>query len=139
MVEQDLTPSKVTQSHLQSLMNQGYMTAMELTAYHVHEDPAFPIPAEGCVVAFVAFYERGFSVTLVVVALGPGAAQSDPSGVLHITTFMTLCEAFMGIDFILTCGTISSTSGVARHGHGTDNLEGRGYSCQAWAWRRSIF
>jgi hypothetical protein len=36
------------------------MMAAELVAYHVLKDPVFPAPAEGYVVTFVAFYERGF-------------------------------------------------------------------------------
>jgi hypothetical protein len=58
MVEQDWTPSKVTQGHLQSLVNQGFMTVIELMACRVPEDPAFAAPAEGYMVTIVAFYER---------------------------------------------------------------------------------
>jgi hypothetical protein len=46
----------VTLGHLQSLANQGFMVAMELTACRVLEDPAFPAPVKGDVVTFVAFY-----------------------------------------------------------------------------------
>jgi hypothetical protein len=38
------------------------MTAVELTACRVPEDPAFPTPTEGYVVSFVAFYERRFGM-----------------------------------------------------------------------------
>jgi hypothetical protein len=38
------------------------MTAEELAACRVAEDPAFPVLTEGYVVTFVAFYKRGFSV-----------------------------------------------------------------------------
>jgi hypothetical protein len=46
----------VTLGHLESLANQGFMVAMELTACRVLEDPAFPTPVKGDVVTFVAFY-----------------------------------------------------------------------------------
>jgi hypothetical protein len=36
------------------------MTAMELAACHVPEDPAFSAPVKGYVVTFVACYELGF-------------------------------------------------------------------------------
>jgi hypothetical protein len=39
------------------------MTVVELASYHVPEDPASPAPAEGYVVPFTTFYERGFGVT----------------------------------------------------------------------------
>jgi hypothetical protein len=42
---------------LQNLVNQGFMTAMELAAWRVPKDPVFPVHTEGYVVTFVAFYE----------------------------------------------------------------------------------
>jgi hypothetical protein len=41
-------------------MKHGFMAVVELGACRVPEDPASPAPAEGYVVSFVAFYERGF-------------------------------------------------------------------------------
>jgi hypothetical protein len=38
------------------------MTAVELATYHVSEDPASPAPTGGYMVAYMAFYERGFGV-----------------------------------------------------------------------------
>jgi hypothetical protein len=49
--------------HLQKLLKLGFMAAAELEACRVLEDPAFPAPAEGYVVSFVAFYERGFGMS----------------------------------------------------------------------------
>jgi hypothetical protein len=60
-VEQDWTPSKVTQGHMQNLTKQGFMTATELMACRVPEDPAFPTTTEGYMVPIVTFYEWGFS------------------------------------------------------------------------------
>jgi hypothetical protein len=54
----------VPQGHLQNLMNQGFMTALELTASCVPEDPAFPAPVEGYVVTFLTFYEWEFDAPL---------------------------------------------------------------------------
>jgi hypothetical protein len=62
VVKQDSSPSEVTQVHLQSLMSQGFMTTVELATCHVSEVLACPVLAEGYVVAFMAFYERGFGV-----------------------------------------------------------------------------
>jgi hypothetical protein len=39
----------------------GFMVAVELEACRVLEVPAFLTPADGYVVSFVAFYERGFN------------------------------------------------------------------------------
>jgi hypothetical protein len=62
MAEQDWTPSSVTLGHLQKLMKLGFMMVVELGACRVPEDPAFSAPAEGYIVSFVVFYERGFSI-----------------------------------------------------------------------------
>jgi hypothetical protein len=55
--EQDWTPSKVMQGHLQSLVKQGFMKASKLVACRVSKDPSFPAPTEGYMVTFVAYYE----------------------------------------------------------------------------------
>jgi hypothetical protein len=57
MAEQDWTSSTVTLSHMQKLMKHGFMSMVELEAYLVSEDPAFPMPVEGYVVFFAAFYK----------------------------------------------------------------------------------
>jgi hypothetical protein len=104
MVEQDWTPSTVTPCHLQKLVKNGFMVAPELEVCHVLEDLAFLAPAEGYMVSFVAFYERGFDMPphrflcLLLRYYGLELHHLTPSGVLHIATFMTLCEAYLGID-----------------------------------------
>jgi hypothetical protein len=104
MVEQDWTPSIITSGHLQKLKNQGFMMVAELTAYHVPEDPALPVLARGYVVSFLAFYEQGFGVLLhrflrsLLQYYGLELHHLTPSGVLHIVAFMTLCEAYLGIN-----------------------------------------
>jgi hypothetical protein len=104
LVEQDWTPSKVTQGHLQNLMNQGLMTVAQLMSCCVPEDPAFPALVEGYVVTFVAFYEQGFSalshrfLCSLLQHYDLELHNLTPSGILHIAAFVTLCEAYMGID-----------------------------------------
>jgi hypothetical protein len=70
----------------------------------VLKDSTFPAPVEGYIVSFLAFYEQGFSTPphwflrsllwYYVLELH----HLTPSGVLHILAFMTLCEAYLGID-----------------------------------------
>jgi hypothetical protein len=62
MAELGWTALDVTQEHLQNLVSQGYMMTTELATCHVSEDPAFPVPVGGYVVACVTFYEWGFGV-----------------------------------------------------------------------------
>jgi hypothetical protein len=80
------------------------MTAAELVAYRVAEDPTLPTPVGGYVVSFMAFYEREFGKPLhqflcsMLWYYGHELHHLTPSGVLHIVAFVTLCEAYLGID-----------------------------------------
>jgi hypothetical protein len=104
MAEQDWTPSTITLGHLQKIMKHGFMSVAELESYRVPEDPAFPAPAEGYVVSFTSFYKRGFSVpphqflNSLMWYNGLELHHLTPSRVLYIAAFVTLCEAYLGID-----------------------------------------
>jgi hypothetical protein len=80
------------------------MVAAELESCHVPKDPTFPTHAEGCVVSFMAFYERGFSMPLhqffrsLLWCYGHELHHLTPRGVLHIAAFVTPSEAYVGID-----------------------------------------
>jgi hypothetical protein len=80
------------------------MVVVELEACHLPEDPAFPAPADGYVVSFVAFYEWGFGtpphqfLCSLLWYYDFELHHLTFSGVLHIAAFVTLCEAYLGID-----------------------------------------
>jgi hypothetical protein len=77
---------------------------MELMTCRLSEDPTSPVPAEGYMVSFTVFYERGFDVLShrflysLLQYYSLELHNLTPLGILHIMTFVTLCEAFMGID-----------------------------------------
>jgi hypothetical protein len=104
MAESGWPASEVTQEHLQNLISQGYMTATELATRCVPEDPASPALAGGYVVACVEFYERGFGVLShqflcsLLQFYDLELHHLTPLGILHMTAFVTLCEAYMGIE-----------------------------------------
>jgi hypothetical protein len=104
MVEQDWTPSTIMLGHLQKLMKHGFMVATELVACRVPEDPTFPAPVEGYVVSFVVFYKQEFGMPphwflhSLLRYYSLELHHLTPSGVLHITAFVTLFEAYLGID-----------------------------------------
>jgi hypothetical protein len=80
------------------------MTAAELATCLVPEDPASPALAGRYLVECMVFYEQGFGVLLhrflysllQFYVLEPHHLTS--SGVLHMVAFVTLCEAYMGIE-----------------------------------------
>jgi hypothetical protein len=104
MVELGWTTSEVMQEHLQNLASQGYMTVVELATCRVLEDPASPVQARGYVVACAVFYEWGFGVLThqflrsLLQFYGLEPHHLTPLGILHMAAFVTLCEAYMGIE-----------------------------------------
>jgi hypothetical protein len=70
----------------------------------VPEDPVFSAPAQGYMVTFLAFYERGFSAPshrFLCSLLQHNSLELHhltPSGVLHIAAFVTMCEVYMRIE-----------------------------------------
>jgi hypothetical protein len=77
---------------------------MEFATYLVPTDPASPAPVRGYVMACVAFYERGFGVPLhqffrsLLQSYVLDLHHLTPSGILHMVAFVTLCEAYIGIE-----------------------------------------
>jgi hypothetical protein len=80
------------------------MIAAEPATYHVPEDPGSPVPVGGYVVACVTFYEQGLGASshrflrYLLWFYGMELHHLTPSRILHITIFVTLCEAYMGIE-----------------------------------------
>jgi hypothetical protein len=79
-------------------------TMQELATCRVPVDPAYPALVVGYIVASVAFYERGFGVPshrflrLLLQFYSLELHHLTPFGILHIAVFVTLCEAYMGIE-----------------------------------------
>jgi hypothetical protein len=90
--------------HLQNLMNQGYMMMVEIATRHVPKDPASLVLMGGYVVACVAFYEWRFGVPShqffhsLLQFYGLELHHLTPSGIIDMAAFLTLCEAYMGIE-----------------------------------------
>jgi hypothetical protein len=80
------------------------MIAAELATCRVPKDHASPALTGGFVVAWAAFYERGFSVASnrflhsLLYFYDLELHHLTPSRILHMAAFMTLCEACMGIE-----------------------------------------
>jgi hypothetical protein len=124
-------------------MKHGFMLAAEFEAYRVPKGPVLPTHAERYVVSITAFYERGFSVPShaflcsLLQYYDLELHHLTPSVVLHIAVFITLCEAYLGVDpdlnlwkyFFRVCrpedpeAKLTISRGVVIHvklGHGVD-------------------
>jgi hypothetical protein len=90
-------------SYLQKLIKHGFLSVAKLETCQLSEDPPLPASADGYVVSFMALYERVFRapphqfLRLLMRYYGIKLYHLTPSGVLHITVFVTLCEAYLGI------------------------------------------
>jgi hypothetical protein len=100
MVVSSWTASEVTRECLQNLMSKGYMTTSEFATSLVPTGPVSPALAVGFIVVFVAFFERGFAspshrfLQSYVLELH----HLTPSVIRHMAAFVTLCEAYIGIE-----------------------------------------
>jgi hypothetical protein len=80
------------------------MMATELMACHVPQDPAFPEPTKGYMVSSMVFYEQGFGILAhrflrsLLQYYTLELHNLTPSREMHIATFMTLCEAYHGVE-----------------------------------------
>jgi hypothetical protein len=80
------------------------MIAVEFATCLVPVDLVSPAPAGGYVVMCAAFYERGFGVPShrfphsQLWSYGLEQQHLTPLGILHMVAFVTLCEAFIGIE-----------------------------------------
>lgn len=106
MAEQDWVPTEITRPCLEGLVRQGFMTPAEFAKCGVPKDLSSPNPSGvgGYVVVFKAFYERGFGVPShrflrsLLEYYGLELNHLTPAGILQIAAFVTLCEAYLGIE-----------------------------------------
>jgi hypothetical protein len=104
MVASSWPASEVTQEYLQILMSKGYMTMAEFATSLVPAGSVFPASVEGFIVVCAAFFEQGFGLPShqflcsLLQSYGLDLHHLNPSGILHMTAFVTLCEAYIGIE-----------------------------------------
>jgi hypothetical protein len=104
MVVSSWTASEVTRECLQNLMSKGYMTTSEFATSLVPAGPVSPALAEGFIVVFVAFFERGFAspshrfLHSLLRSYVLELHHHTPSVIRHMAAFVTLCEAYIGIE-----------------------------------------
>jgi hypothetical protein len=104
MVELSWPMLEVTREYQEKLVHKGYMTVAEFVTCLVPVDPMSPAPVKGFIVVCVAFYERGFGAPLhqfrrsLLRSYDLELHYLTPLGILCMAAFMTLCEAYIGIE-----------------------------------------
>ena len=96
--------SNITPQRLESLIRHGLLRPLTATEeWWLPGDEVEPSPPEGYVVSFALFHERGFTVPAHKFHRGlldyyqVELQHLNPNGIQHITTFVALCEGFLGI------------------------------------------
>jgi Putative gypsy type transposon len=124
------------------LVRKGFLPSREISGARAPADPNDPTPGDGEALVLGCFFERGLG--LPVHGFVRGLLYSyqiqlhhlNPTGILHIAFFITLCEAFLGIDpywdlwlhfFRLTSVKDRGGSGVAPVGGASFQLK---HSCR---------
>jgi hypothetical protein len=80
------------------------MTVAEFSTCLVPADPTSPTLMKGFIVVCVAFYERGFGASpyrflcSLLRSYVLELHHLTPSGILHMAAFVTLCDAYIGIE-----------------------------------------
>jgi hypothetical protein len=97
-----LTASALDEADLKNVKKEGFLSASAEIVFPI--DEVIHAPPSGFQVIFLAFLLRGFSLPAheflcgLLFVYGVQLHQLMPNSLLHIACFITLCEAFLGID-----------------------------------------
>lgn len=97
-------PSTSTQSDLEEMVMEGFLPDQATTGWRPTTGERFPNPHDGELIVFEDFYCRGFrllahpSVRKLLVYYGIALVHINPNSILHLSIFINLCEAYLGIE-----------------------------------------
>ena len=89
---------------LKSFVVKGFLPPKEVAHWRVPEREESSQPQPGEVVSFLTFHEHGLGYPAhwflrgLLNEWGLELQHLNPIGVLHITSFITVCEAFLGME-----------------------------------------
>jgi hypothetical protein len=104
-------PSSFDDTDLKKAKKEGFLS--ESVEIIFPRDEAIPAPPAGFLVMFLSFLFRGLSLPAheflhgLLFVYSVQLHQLTPNSLLHIACFITICEAFLGIDPIGFFGNIS--------------------------------
>ena len=100
----DWRSSNVRESVLRSFVAKGFLSPKEVAHWRVPRREEFPQPWPGEVVSFLTIHEHGLGYPAhwflcgILNEWGLELQHLNPMRVLHITGFVTVCEAFLRMD-----------------------------------------
>ena len=103
-LEKEWEPSESTEASLSKLVEAGVLPAKELVGWQPPTGESFPSPNTGEVVVFEDYFIRGFGLPAIpffrdfLVLMGLSLCNLPPNTILHFSTFICLCECWLGIE-----------------------------------------
>ena len=92
------------ESVLAAFAEKWFLPSKEVAHWRSPIGEDFPLPQAGEVVSFLAFHERGLGYPAhwflhgLLNEWGLELQHLNPTGVLHIAEFVTVCEALLGME-----------------------------------------
>ena len=99
----DWRTSNVRKSVLEAFISKGFLPPQEVAHWRVPGREESPQPCPDEVVSFLTFHERGLGYPTHWFLRGLNEwglelQHLNPTGVLHIASFVTVCEAFLRME-----------------------------------------
>ena len=102
--EEGWEPSKCSESDLESLVKQGFLSSKSVIQWRPALGDVHPYENTGEIVGFLPFFERGLGLPCsnffsgLLYYYGIQLHPLTPNSLVHISIFVHLCEAFLGIE-----------------------------------------
>jgi len=104
MMAKEWNKSQSNTRSLNELVENGLLHNQELVGWRAPEGESYPDPRAGEIVVFEDFFKRGFGIPVHPFLQGLplyyeiGICNLHPNYILLISTFIHLCEAYVGIE-----------------------------------------
>ena len=101
--DQEWVRSTVARETLDEMVVEGVLQDQVTAGWRPTVGPPFPAPDTNELVVFEAYFIRGFGIPAhlvlrkLLVYYGINLCHLHPNSILHISLFINLCEAFIGI------------------------------------------
>ena len=102
--EEGWEPSKYSRSDLEVLVKQGFSPSESVFQWRPTFGDARPYENTGEIIGFVPYFERGFNLpgsnffSRLLYYYGIQLHHLTPNSFVHMSVFVHLCEAFLGIE-----------------------------------------
>ena len=104
MMEKEWKKSRSTTRSLNDLVRMGLLLNQELGGWRAPEGESYPDPRIGEIIVFEDYFKRGFGVPVhpflqgLLLYYEIGICNLHPNSILLFSTFIYLCEAYVGIE-----------------------------------------